>query len=139
MAHFAELNSNNIVKQVIVIDNRVLEDENGVEVEQLGIDYCKSLFGDNTNWRQTSYNAKIRKLYAGIGCKYDEEKDAFIPSQPFSSWNFDEESWNWKPPTPMPELTDDQLGFYRWEEESLSWIFEEIILPEVSEEPAPEE
>lgn len=139
MAHFAELNSNNIVKQVIVIDNRVLEDENGNEVEQLGIDYCKSLFGNNTNWKQTSYNAKIRKLYAGIGCKYDEEKDAFIPPQPFSSWIFNEESWNWVAPSPRPELQDDQTGFYKWDEESLSWIFEEFVLPEVSEEPAAEE
>ena len=66
MAHFAELDSKNIVKQVIVIDNRVLLNSDGDEVEQLGIDYCKSLFGEKTNWKQTSYNARIRKIYKNI-------------------------------------------------------------------------
>lgn len=138
MAHFAELNPNNIVKQVIVIDNRVLEDENGVEVEQLGIDYCKSLYGQNTNWKQTSYNERIRKRYAGIGSLYDENLDAFIPPQPYPSWTLDQETLDWNPPSPRPELEEGQLGFYEWDEKTLSWIFVEytqpIETPEESEE-----
>jgi len=134
MAHFAELDSKNIVKQVIVIDNRVLLNSDGDEVEQLGIDYCKSLFGEKTNWKQTSYNARIRKIYAGIGCSYDEEKDAFVPPQPFSSWTFNEESWRWEAPSPRPELKEGELGFYGWDEESTSWVFNEIIIPETTVE-----
>jgi hypothetical protein len=139
MAHFAELNPSNIVKQVIVIDNRVLEDENGVEVEQLGINYCKSLYGENTKWVQTSYNDRIRKRYAGIGCIYDEERDAFIFPQPYPSWSLNEETLDWDPPSPKPEPEEGQMGFYEWDEESTSWVFVEFTPPiedteEVTEE-----
>ncbi|CAB4149171.1 hypothetical protein UFOVP534_50, partial [uncultured Caudovirales phage] len=65
MAHFAELNENNKVTQVIVVHNNELLDENGNELEQKGIDFCVNLFGGI--WVQTSYNATIRKNYAGIG------------------------------------------------------------------------
>ncbi len=76
MAHFAELDDNNIVTQVIVVNNNDLLVD-GKENEQKGIDFCKSLFGGN--WIQTSYNARIRKNYAGIGYTYDAVNDAFIP------------------------------------------------------------
>ena len=76
MAHFAELDDNNIVIQVIVVNNNDLLVD-GKENEQKGIDFCKSLFGGN--WIQTSYNARIRKNYAGIGYTYDAVNDAFIP------------------------------------------------------------
>lgn len=79
MAHFAELDNNNIVKQVIVIHNNELLD-NGVEFEAKGIAFCQSLFGGQ--WVQTSYNGNIRKNYAGIGFTYDEIRDAFIPPKP---------------------------------------------------------
>jgi hypothetical protein len=81
MAHFAQLDENNVVTQVIVVTNEELLD-NGVESELKGIAFCKSLLGEETVWIQTSYNSKIRKNYAGIGYTYDQARDAFIPSKP---------------------------------------------------------
>jgi hypothetical protein len=76
MAHFAELDENNIVTRVIVVNNDVLLDENELESEQNGIDFCHAHYGGR--WVQTSYNAKFRGLYAGVGYYYDEELDRFI-------------------------------------------------------------
>jgi hypothetical protein len=76
MAHFAELNENNVVTRVIVVHNNELLD-NGVESEAKGIAFCKSLFGGE--WVQTSYNSNFRENFAGIGYTYDQELDAFIP------------------------------------------------------------
>jgi len=75
MAHFAKLN-NNIVTNVVVVHNNELLDENGIESEQKGVDFCVAHFGGR--WVQTSYNGKIRKNYASIGYTYDETLDAFI-------------------------------------------------------------
>ncbi len=80
MAHFAELDSNNKVLRVIVIDNDVTHDEDGVEQEALGIAFCKSIFGEDTNWVQTSYNDNYRGQFAGIDDIYDPVADKFIPS-----------------------------------------------------------
>ena len=77
MAHFAQLDENNIVTQVIVVNNSELLDENGNESEAEGIAFCQSLFGGN--WKQTSYNANFRKNYAGIGFTYDPVADEFNP------------------------------------------------------------
>ena len=77
MAHFAEIDGNNIVTNVIVVHNDELLDNNGMESELKGIEFCISHFGGR--WVQTSYNANIRKNYAGIGFTYDETLDAFIP------------------------------------------------------------
>ena len=82
MAHFAELDSNNTVLRVLVVDNMMIKDEQGNEVEQLGIDFLKSLFGQETVWMQTSYNGNMRKNYAGIGYTYDQTRDAFINPKP---------------------------------------------------------
>jgi hypothetical protein len=79
MAHFAQLDNNNKVIKVIVIDNDITHDSDGVEQEELGIAFCKSLFGEDTKWLQTSYNASMRGVYAGIGMTYDETSDVFIP------------------------------------------------------------
>lgn len=81
MAHFAQLDDNNLVMQVIVIDNSSILDELGKESEALGIQICKSIFGENTKWLQTSYNNKFRGVYAGIGFTYNPELDIFI--QPY--------------------------------------------------------
>lgn len=78
MAHFAELDENNVVLRVIVVHNNELIDENGVESEAKGIAFCQSLFGANTRWVQTSYNGNIRGVYAGIGYTYDPDKDMFV-------------------------------------------------------------
>lgn len=77
MAHFAQLDENNVVTQVIVVSNDELMD-NGVESEAKGIAFCQSLFGADTRWVQTSYNAKFRGVYAGIGFTYDAGKDVFV-------------------------------------------------------------
>ena len=96
MAHFAKIDENNIVKQVVVVSNDVATNE------QAGIDFLKELFGSQFNWKQTSYNATFRKNYAGIGYTYDESRDAFIPQKTFSSWILDEDTCNWVAPTPYP-------------------------------------
>lgn len=77
MAHFAELDSNNIVQRVIVVDNSILDDGTGKENEQKGIAFCQSLLGGN--WVQTSYNSKMRKMYAGVGFRYLPQEDVFLP------------------------------------------------------------
>jgi hypothetical protein len=78
MAHFAKLDSNNTVLQVIVVDNNDIKDQQGAEAEDIGIQFCRSLFGQDTNWIQTSYNAKFRGAYAGIGYTYDPVSDVFV-------------------------------------------------------------
>lgn len=114
MAHFAELDESNVVKQVIVVHNNELLVD-GVESETKGIEFCQSLFGGN--WVQTSYNGTIRKNYAGIGFIYDPVLDAFYAPQPYPSWTLDENA-RWQAPTSMPE--DKKI--YWWDEATLSWI-----------------
>jgi hypothetical protein len=95
MAHFAELDENNIVKQVIVVNNNELLDESGNESEQKGIDFCVNLFGGK--WIQTSYNEKIRKNFAILGANYDPIRDAFIYPQPDGlGWFLNEETCKWE-------------------------------------------
>ena len=78
MAHFAKVNSDNIVEQVIVVNNDVLENKEFPESEPIGIAFCKSLYGEDTNWLQTSYNGNFRGRYAGMGMIYDAQKDEFV-------------------------------------------------------------
>ena len=121
MAHFAELDANNVVLRVIVVHNNELM-ENGDESELKGIAFCQSLFGGN--WVQTSYNATFRKNYASEGSTYDEQRDAFIPHKPFPSWVLNEVTCRWDAPIPYP--TDGNR--YRWDEPTTSWV--EVILTE---------
>jgi hypothetical protein len=117
MAHFAQLDNNNIVMQVIVVhNNELLED--GIEIEEKGIDFCKSLFGSDTYWKQTSYNGNFRKNYAGIGFSYDFQRDAFIPPQPFPSWILDENTCRWQSLIPYP----DDGKIYYWDESQQTWV-----------------
>jgi hypothetical protein len=111
MAHFAQLDEDNIVTQVIVVANAELLD-NGVESEAKGVAFCESLLGGR--WVQTSYNGNIRRRFAGVGFSYDSLADVFLTPQPFSSWSLDA-NHDWQPPTPMPE------GPHRWNESTLSW------------------
>lgn len=117
MAHFAQLDENNVVTQVIVVANAELLLD-GVESETKGVIFCKSLFGEDTKWVQTSYNATIRKNYAGIGFTYDKDLDAFIAPQSFPSWILNEETAQWEAPTPYP--TDGKK--YTWSEDDLTWL-----------------
>lgn len=115
MAHFAQI-ENNIVKQVIVVSNADTLDENGVENEDIGIAFCSNLLGGT--WKQTSYNGKIRKNYAGIGYTYDEGRDAFIAPKPYNSWLLNESTCQWESPIPYP----NDNKFYVWDEETTSWV-----------------
>ena len=90
----------------------------GQENETKGILFCKSLYGEETRWKQTSYNGTMRKNYAGFGYTYDAQRDAFIPPKPFNSWVLNETSCLWEAPTPYP--TDDER--YYWDEETTSWV-----------------
>ena len=116
MAHFAQLDENNVVLQVIVVSNSDCLDSNGQESEQAGIAFCQSLLGGN--WKQTSYNGNIRKNYAGIGYTYDQQRDAFIPPKPYASWILNEQTCLWNSPIPYP--TDGK--YYYWDEAAQSWI-----------------
>jgi hypothetical protein len=105
MAHFAEIDENNIVKRVLVVDN---------SLEYRGEDFLSNELGLGGRWIQTSYNGNIRKQYAGVGFTYDEVRDEFVLPQPFPSWTLDENN-DWQPPTPQI----DNATY--WDEESLSW------------------
>ena len=118
MAHFAELDSNNKVLRVIVVGNDDCKTQSGKESEKVGIAFCKSLFGPDTKWVQTSYNGSMRGKYADIGDTYDSEADRFIPPSPFPSWVFDEDSYAWIAPVQYPE---DGL-VYKWDEATTSWV-----------------
>lgn len=121
MAHFAQLDDNNIVTQVIVVANEELLLD-GVENETKGILFCKSLLGEDTKWKQTSYNGNIRKNYAGIGYTYDSDRDAFISPKPFESWLLNEDTCRWEAPVAYPE--DGKL--YEWDETTTSWV--EVVI-----------
>ena len=108
MAHFAEIGSDGIVKQVLVVPD---------QQEHRGQDYLANDLGLGGTWIQTSYNHRIRKQYAGIGYKYDAEADVFIAPRPYTSWSLDE-NFDWQPPVPRP--ADDLI--YTWNEREKEWI-----------------
>lgn len=116
MAHFAELDSNNVVLRVIVVGDKDTADVNGNEVESIGVSFCQKLLGGN--WKQTSYNGNKRKNYAGAGYTYDAAIDAFVPPKPYPSWVLNNETAQWVAPVPMP--TDDKK--YTWDEATQSWV-----------------
>ena len=140
MAHFARIDENNVVTQVIVVSNEDTTDTNGVEVEEIGVAFCKKLLGAETNWKQTSYNNNFRVRYAGIGYSYNETLNAFIPPSPFPSWILVEETADWVSPLgAAPTLTEEQItsrSFYRWNEEAYQadnttgWVLETPPAPE---------
>ena len=106
MAHWAELDQNNLVTRVIVTDNNDPAGDEGYSwiIENLG-----------GTWVQTSYNNNFRKQFAGVGFTYDASADVFIAIKPYPSWTLDSD-YNWVAPVPMPD------GNYRWDENSLSWV-----------------
>ena len=118
MAHFAQLDANNIVERVIVVDNDNILDADGNESETVGIAYCQALLGADTIWRQTSYNGNFRKNYAEAGYRYDADLDAFIAPQPFPSWSLNTETCQWEAPKQMP----DSDRPYTWDESLLRWV-----------------
>ena len=122
MAYFVKLNLENIVEQVISVNNNVITDSNGVEQEQLGVDFINKLYKTNDVWKQTSYNNNIRKNYAGVGYTYDQSRDAFIAPKPYNSWILNEDTCIWEAPLSYP--TDGQD--YIWNEETTSWTLQNI-------------
>jgi hypothetical protein len=119
MSHFAQIDENSIVVNVIVAEQDFID---------------TGAVGDPANWIQTSYNTRggvhygsdgqpddgvaLRGNYAGLGFTYDKENDVFYPPKPFNSWSINNTTWIWEPPTPMP--TDDKL--YSWDEDTTSWV-----------------
>lgn len=146
MAHFAKIDSNNNVIDVVKVENSVITDSNGVEQEQIGIDFLQGLFPEEgITWKQTSINTfggkhygdnyqlsntqekAFRKNYAAIGGTYDPVNDAFIAKKPYDSFVLDPVTFIWEPPIPMPEtytknLTDADgnplKDAYIWNEEN---------------------
>ena len=134
MANFCKLKVGNIVERVEKVSNDI------ATTEQAGVEFLQNLYNDRATWKQTSYNTKggvhllggtpLRKNYAGIGYKYDQTRDAFIPPKPYNSWIFVEETCNWKAPVDYPEtydkgLTDKQgnpvKDIYYWNENKFNW------------------
>ena len=130
MAHFAKLDANNTVTQVIVVDNNDIKDNEGNEVESIGIAFCQKLFGGDTNWKQTSYNHKFRGNYAGIGATYMTNvatlgvasTDIFIMPQPHPSWSIGIGTADWYAPVDGPPiLTNSEMAAgkaYIWDEDA---------------------
>ena len=117
MAHFAQLDENNIVLQVIVVNNDDVQNLPFPSSEPFGVDFCQSLLGSDTIWKQTSYNANFRKNYAGIGFTYDAALNAFVPPQPYPSWVLNTDTARWESPVPYP----NDGAVYYWDEATQSW------------------
>jgi hypothetical protein len=123
MAHYAEIDNDNIVQRVIVANEEFIR---------------SGKMGDPSKWIQTSYNTvegehklggvPLRKNYAGKGYIYDKDKDAFIAPQPYASWILKEDSCAWEAPSPRPEDNWSRKLFYYWDEENLKWA--EVLVPE---------
>lgn len=143
MGHFARLDENNIVTQVIVVANEDIQDANGVEVEEIGVAFCKKLLGADTKWKQTSYNNNFRVRYAGISYLYSEELDAFIAPKPWPSFVLNNTTADWESPLgAAPTLTEEEIAsrsFYRWDEDAYQadnttgWALETPPAPEETE------
>jgi len=117
MAAFLELNSDNVVIQAIAINDDVIGDKVFPESEEIGVAFCKSLYGEQTNWKQTSPDGLFRKRYAGLGYSYDARLDAFIPPKPYNSWVLNPVECVWQAPIEAP--VDNKS--YAWDEDSMSW------------------
>jgi len=109
MAHFAEIDNNNIVKRVLAVSN---------DLEHRGADFLANELGLGGIWIKTSFNNNIRKQYAGIGFSYNPAADVFIAPQPYPSWSLDE-NFDWQAPTTRPEE-----GLWLWDEDNLEWVSE---------------
>jgi hypothetical protein len=135
MASFAKIGLNGKVIEVQSVVNEVLHDSNGIEQENIGVDFLTKLTGWAI-WKQTSYNTKggvhllgktpLRKNFAGIGYSYDETRDAFIPAKPFNSWLLNESTCNWYSPVAIPTEELEENQSYSWNESTLTWDIVEV-------------
>lgn len=126
MAHFAELDENNNVINVVVVHNDVLLNADGLEEEQLGKDFLFGLF-PGARFVQTSVNNSFRKQYAFAGSTYDAVNDIFVLKPPFASWVLNDDH-DWEAPIPKPE------GSYNWVEASMTWVSNEALQGEITDE-----
>lgn len=118
MGHFAKLDSNSMVLEIIVVNNETLNNLPFPESEPVGVAFLTDWSGGYPNWKQTSYNNNFRKRYAAVGYTFDPVLDAFIAAKPFPSWLLDTNTCEWQAPTPYP--SDGNV--YTWDEETLSWV-----------------
>jgi len=118
MAHFAQVDANYTVLEVVVIDNSSIDNLPFPESEPIGRAYCQDLYGADTLWYQTSYSASFRVHYAGIGYIYDPVLNAFIPPKPYPSWVLNTTTCEWQAPVPYP----DDGKAYVWDECTQSWV-----------------
>ena len=133
MASFAKIGLNSKVIEVLSVNNEVLKDADGIEQENIGIDFLTKLTGYPI-WKQTSYNTvggvhnnggtPLRKNHAGIGYTYDEDRDAFIPPKPFNSWILNEDTCYWEAPVAKPTTELEENQYYSWNESTLTWEIE---------------
>ena len=128
MAHFAQIDDNNIVTRVTVVA------DSDAPNEAAGIAFCKLLVGSDTNWVQTSYSNSIRNRYAGIGMKYDATNDVFYKQQPYASWVLNTSTWKWEAPVALPDDAgvDDpenptEIVKYTWDEDTTSWANRTVV------------
>jgi hypothetical protein len=128
MASFAKLDNNNIVIQLVAVVNEVIKDSNGIEQEQLGINFLKTLYNEpNANWKQSSYNTNAG--VHSLGGTSFRKNHAFIPIKPYNSWVLNESTCRWESPVIRPELTQEQKDnnqYYTWNEETQSWTLQTI-------------
>ena len=117
MAHFAELDDNNVVLQVVVVSNQYIMGMDGNDDEAQGVAFCQTNISPN-RWKQTSYNGNFRGRFAGIGFTYNEENDQFVPPSPYPSWSYNYTDCRWEPPVNYPE--DGQN--YDWDEDTNTWV-----------------
>jgi len=116
MAHFAEINENNIVVRILTVPN---------EQEHRGQEYLAEDLGLGGRWIQTSYNSNIRNVYAGVGYIYNEEKDIFLSPKPYPSWIINESGY-WEAPIPRPT---NSSKVYSWNENLQQWDENNFIIP----------
>lgn len=116
MAHFAQLDENNVVLQVIVVNDAELLGQTSTEQENSGAQFCATLFGGN--WVQTSYSSQFRKNFAGTGFFYDTVRDAFITPKQYNSWVLNEDTCQWQSPIEYP--ADGKT--YAWDEPTHAWV-----------------
>jgi hypothetical protein len=140
MAHFAELDENNIVLNLHVVNNNAIGNSEFPDSEEAGIEFLQRIFGEDKIFKQYSYNTRknvhygddgqpdgkpaFRKNIAKIGGLYDESRDAFVEKQPFPSWTFSETTYTWEPPVEQPPCEEDDGAVlcYGWNEEQQTWV-----------------
>jgi hypothetical protein len=118
MAHFALLDENNNVIQIDAVNNEVVNNLPFPESESIGIAFLKSVYGEATNWLQTSYNNNFRGIYATVGGFYDPELDLFVSIKLHASWVRTQTGTAWEPPIPYPDDGKD----YLWNEDTVAWV-----------------